>query len=247
MGENQSREAVQSRGELTLPQPRYRLYGRRKGHTLRRHHLALLQDVLPKLRIDLAVPDLDAARPMRLEIGFGGGERLAQLAERHPKTLFLGAESFVNGVAKLLALIEAKSLSNIRIHDGDARNLLEHLPTASLDHVDILYPDPWPKTRHQRRRLINQATLIELHRLLKPSGHLIVATDIADYAAWTLSQIRAHGGFEWLAQRPSDWRAPPAEWTPTRYETKAIAAGRVPIYLEFRRISRASEPVPGRV
>jgi tRNA (guanine-N7-)-methyltransferase len=219
---------------------RHRLYGRRKGHALRPHYQALLRDLLPKLRIDLAAPNLDSARPAHLEIGFGGGERLAHLAERHPGTQFIGAEHFVNGVAKLLALIESKNLGNIHIHDGDARDLLESLPDQSLDHVDVLYPDPWPKTRHHKRRLINRATLAELHRLLKPDGHLTVATDIPDYAAWTLWQVRGQGGFEWLAERSSDWRTPPAEWVPTRYETKAIAAGRVPVYLQLHRIS----PVP---
>jgi tRNA (guanine-N7-)-methyltransferase len=207
----------------------------------------LLQDLLPKLRIDVTAPVLNPAKPVRLEIGFGGGERLAHLAERHPGTLFLGAEHFVNGVAKLLAFIEARNLSNIRIHDGDARDLLESLPAASLDHVDVLYPDPWPKARHHKRRLVNQATLAELHRLLRPDGCFTVVTDIPDYAAWTLSQIRAHDGFEWLARRPSDWRTPPDEWVPTRYETKAIAAGRVPIYLRFRRINPLPGPARARV
>jgi tRNA (guanine-N7-)-methyltransferase len=226
---------------------RHRLYGRRKGHALRPHHLALLEDLLPKLRVDPSAPILDPARPAHLEIGFGGGERLAHLAERHPETQFIGAEHFVNGVAKLLAHVEAKNLGNIRIHDGDARNLLESLPDTSLDHVDVLYPDPWPKTRHHKRRLINQETLAELHRLLKPDSGLTVATDIPDYAAWTLLQVRVHGRFEWLAQRVSDWRTPPAEWVPTRYESKAIEAGRVPIYLQFRRINPVLAPARERV
>jgi tRNA (guanine-N7-)-methyltransferase len=221
------------------PHRRHRLYGRRKGHALRRHHLELLENLLPKLRFDPA--SLDRSEYAHLEIGFGGGERLAHLAERNPDRQFIGAEPFVNGVAKLLSLIEAKALANIRIHDGDARDLLEALPDASLDHVDILYPDPWPKLRHHKRRLVNSSTLKELHRLLKPESRLIVATDIADYAAWTLRQARAHGGFHWLAERCVDWRAPPVDWVPTRYETKAIAEGRVPIYLRF---SRAPEPAP---
>jgi tRNA (guanine-N7-)-methyltransferase len=220
---------------------RHRLYGRRKGHALRPHHLALLQDLLPRLRVEDPASSLDLARPAHLEIGFGGGERLAHLAELHPETQFIGAEHFVNGIAKLLALIEAKNLRNIRIHDGDARDLLESLPAASLDQVDVLYPDPWPKTRHHKRRLVKRATLVELHRLLKPDGRLTIATDIPDYAAWTLAQIRGHGGFEWLAERASDWRTPPAEWVPTRFEVKAIAAGRFPIYLQFRRLSPAPE------
>jgi tRNA (guanine-N7-)-methyltransferase len=199
------------------------------------------------LRIDLVAPTFDLKKPTRLEIGFGGGERLAYLAERHPDTLFLGAEHFVNGVAKLLALIEAKNLGNIRIHDGDARDLFERLPAASLDHVDIPYPDPWPKARHHKRRLVNQETLGELHRLLRPDGRLTVATDISDYAAWTLLQVRAHGGFEWFASRSADWRVPPDEWVPTRYEVKAVAAGRVPIYLQFRRISLAPGRAPAPV
>lgn len=222
---------------MNEPHRRHRLYGRRKGHALRRHHVALIDTLLPRFRLDPA--SLDTSRPIHLEIGFGGGERLAHLAARHPGTLFIGAEHFINGIAKLLALIEAKSLANIRIHDGDARDLLEALPNGSLDDVDILYPDPWPKTRHHKRRLVNPETLIELHRLLKPEGRLVVATDIADYAAWTLLQIRAQGRFEWRAERCIDWRTPPDDWVPTRYETKAVAAGRRPIYLEFSRLAGA--------
>jgi tRNA (guanine-N7-)-methyltransferase len=226
------------------PHRRYRLYGRRKGHALRRHHLALIDTLLPKLRVDLAAPGLDLRKPTWLEIGFGGGERLAHLARRHADTQFIGAEHFVNGIAKLLALIEAGGLTNIRIHDGDARDLLECLPASSLDHIDILYPDPWPKSRHHKRRIVNRETLEALHRALRAEGRLTVATDIPDYAAWTLFEARHHGGFEWLASRPDDWRNPPDEWVVTRYENKAIAECRTPIYLRFRRISCAPGPAP---
>ncbi len=172
-----------------------------------------------------------------LEIGFGGGEHLAHQAKLHPDINFIGAEPFLNGVAKLLALIEEKRLANIRIHDGDARYLLETLPGASLDRIYLLYPDPWPKARHAKRRFVNAETLAQFHRLLKPRGLFLFASDIADYVDWTREHISVHGGFR-EEDDPSD---PFEDWIQTRYEIKARREGREPAYLTFRSLL----PEPG--
>jgi tRNA (guanine-N7-)-methyltransferase len=212
--------------------PRHQFYGRRKGHPLRRHHLELVETLLPRLRIDLRgpIPAAETNRPRILEIGFGGGEHLAHQADLHPDVDFIGAEPFLNGVAKLLALIEAKSLANIRIHDGDARDLLEALPDTMFDRVYLLYPDPWPKARHQKRRFVSDETLNHLHRILRRDGTLVVASDIADYVAWTEDHVARHGGFR-LSER--DRHTPPEGWIITRYETKALREERRPAYLTF--------------
>ncbi|MGE3830645.1 MAG: tRNA (guanosine(46)-N7)-methyltransferase TrmB [Parvibaculaceae bacterium] len=215
---------------MTERSARRQLYGRRKGKALRPHHKRLIADMLPRLRF--APGDLIGG-DVRLEIGFGGGEHLAHQAGLHPQTLFIGAEPFINGVAKLLALIEEKGLSNIRIHDGDARDLLDTLPDASLSHIYILYPDPWPKARHQRRRVVNRETVPQMHRVLKPGGHVFFASDIPAYIAWTLYEMRSHGGFRWLAEDRRDWTAPFPDWIETRYEAKAKREERVSRYLRF--------------
>ncbi len=206
---------------------RYQFYGRRKGHALRRHHLQLVDELLPRLRFDAAA----LQSPTWLEIGFGGGEHLAHQAELHPDVCFIGAEPFVNGVAKLLALIEAKKLANIRIHDGDARYLIEALPAASLERIYLLYPDPWPKERQKKRRFVTGETLGHIHRLLAPGGLFLFASDIADYVEWTREKVAAHGGFveEGEAAQPFE------NWVETRYEAKARREGRVPLYLRFRK------------
>ena len=231
--------------------PRYQLYGRRKGHVLRPHHLQLVAELLPKLRFDLSTQfpspqrklgsmlDMDSGVRRNdvdrtwLEIGFGGGEHLAHQAELHPHINFIGAEPFLNGVAKLLALIEEKRLANIRIHDGDARYLLEALPDASLDRIYLLYPDPWPKARHAKRRFVSAETLGHFHRLLKPGGLFLFASDIADYVGWTRQHVAAHGGFVEV----SDPQEPFENWIQTRYEAKARREGRETAYLRFRRKS----------
>jgi tRNA (guanine-N7-)-methyltransferase len=213
---------------------RHHLYGRRKGHALRPHHRQLIVELLPQLRLDAAQTQAFAGRTW-LEIGFGGGEHLAHQAALHPDVRFIGAEPFINGVAKLLALIELNRLDNIRIHDGDARNLLEALPSASLERIYLLYPDPWPKARHHKRRLVNGANLAHIHRLLKPGGLFLFASDWAHYVAWTLFEVRQHGGLAWLAERAVEWRTPFPDWIETRYETKAKREGRTPTYLLFEK------------
>ena len=220
-----------------------RFYGRRSAHGLSPNQARLLREVLPRLRV--AADDPRLAEPARLfpvpvrevwlEIGFGGGEHLAGLAETHPDCGLLGVEPFVNGVAKLLALVDRGGLANVAIHDDDARALLPAIGPASLARVYLLYPDPWPKARHRRRRFVNPANLAQLHRILKPGGTFHFATDIADYARWTLTALRRHGGFDWLAEGPDDWRRPWPGWTGTRYEAKAVREGRLPTYLVFRR------------
>ncbi|MGQ0483780.1 MAG: tRNA (guanosine(46)-N7)-methyltransferase TrmB [Hyphomicrobiales bacterium] len=231
MGEDRSHQGAQSRGEVRGGRQRYRFYGRRKGHALRRRHLQLVETLLPKLRIDLAAPLSGLTPPVRLEIGFGGGEHLARQAELNPDISFIGAEPFVNGVAKLLALIEEKKLANIRIHDGDVRYLLEALPAGSLERIYLLYPDPWPKARHAKRRFVNAENLGHVHRLLAPGGLFLFASDIADYVEWTRERVAAHGGFA----EDGEAAQPFEDWVETRYEAKARREGRVPFYLRFRK------------
>ncbi len=222
---------------------RYQLYGRRKAKALSDRRRSLLAALLPRLRIELPPAghldpeSLFADRPAEiwLEIGFGGGEHLMALALANPETGFIGAEVFVNGIARLLHQVDGSSAANIRIFDGDARHLLERLAPMSLARIFVLYPDPWPKARHKRRRLICQATLAEMFRTMKPGGELRIASDIAEYVRWILFHVRAHGGFVWSAERAADWRLRPADWPSTRYEAKAVAAGRRPAYLRFFR------------
>ncbi len=219
-------------------------FGRRKGRALRKRHAELFDTLLPRLAIDLsqqAPADFHAmfAHPVdevRLEIGFGGAEHLIAEANKHPRTGFIGSDAFLNAMAKMLSAIEAQSLTNIRLHFGDATHLLDWLPRASLARVDLLYPDPWPKRRHRKRRFVQDASIAEIARVLRPGGEFRFATDIADYAAWTLTRVLRSPDFVWTAERADDWRQPWPDFTGTRYETKARREGRVPCYLIFRRI-----------
>ena len=217
---------------MTGQPKRFQFYGRRKGKPLRRHHSALIDAMLPGLRADLADPLQGMGERRWLEIGFGGGEHIAHQAGRHPDISFIGAEPFVNGVAKLLALIEAGNLRNIRIHDDDARYLLEALPDHSFERVYLLYPDPWPKSRHLGRRFVSAGTLAEVHRVLGPDGLFLFASDIEDYVAWTRHHISVHGGFREEGGAALSFE----DWIETRYEAKARKEGRVPSYLKFRRL-----------
>ncbi len=223
---------------------RRHVYGRRKGHSLRAGQAKLVRELLPQLRVDV---DAGATgnprdwfgaeiRAVWLEIGFGGGEHLFSQAQAHPDRGILGCEPFINGVAKLLSAVDRVGLSNVRIHDGDARDLLERLPDGCIERVFILYPDPWPKTRHHKRRFICAENLDQIARIMTPGGELRFASDIPDYVRWTLSHMRRHPAFEWTAERPDDWRTRRDDWPGTRYETKALDAGRIPSYLMFRRV-----------
>ncbi|MPZ57065.1 MAG: tRNA (guanosine(46)-N7)-methyltransferase TrmB [Rhizobiales bacterium] len=218
-------------------------FGRRKGRPLRPHQSDLLATLLPRLAIDL-----NAARPgdlralfsplageVRLEIGFGGGEHLLAAAAADPGAGFIGCEAFVNGMAKVLAGVEAQQIANVRLHFGDAVELLHWLPDGSITRVDLLYPDPWPKRRHWKRRFVQDASVAAIARILQPGGQFRFATDIADYAAWTLVRMLRSPDFVWTAERADDWRKPWPGHAGTRYEKKALRERRAPCYLAFRR------------
>jgi tRNA (guanine-N7-)-methyltransferase len=218
-------------------------FGRRKGHALRPHQGALMETLLPRLALDLAPPapsDLAQLFPhpideTRLEIGFGGGEHMIASAAQQPHIGFIGAEPFVNGMAKALAAIQARKLTNIRVYFGDAAFLLEWLPAASLSSVALIYPDPWPKRRHWKRRFVQDSSAVEIARILRPDGVFRFATDIPDYAAWTLKCLLRSPAFTWDAEHADDWRQPWPGFSSTRYEIKAKREGRAPCYLVFRR------------
>jgi tRNA (guanine-N7-)-methyltransferase len=216
-----------------------RSYGRIKSRPIKPRQADLLGTLLPRITLPGDPFDPRALKPDTvetwLEIGFGGGEHLAEQAARRPDVLFLAAEPFLNGVASALRHIDARGLGNVRIHAGDARDLLAALPDASLDRLFILFPDPWPKARHHKRRLIQDGTLAELARVLTPGGRLRFATDWKDYAAWTLERIQRSGLFDWTAERAGDWRTPPDDHVLTRYETKRLGDC-APVFLDFVRI-----------
>ncbi|MEO1328991.1 MAG: tRNA (guanine(46)-N(7))-methyltransferase TrmB [Pseudomonadota bacterium] len=221
-----------------------KLYGRRRSHKLRQGQAALLETLLPQLAAPGVAPGADIdpkslfpTGPERivLEIGFGGGEHLAGLAEAQPETGFFGCEHYVDGVAKLLATIDRRALRNIRLHAHDACDLIEALAPGSLDRVYLLYPDPWPKTRHVKRRFLREENLDLLARAMAPGAELRVASDIDDYIKTSLIAVRRHPDFEWMATRADDWRKPWDGWIRTRYEQKALREGRTPTYLRIRR------------
>ncbi|WP_029010763.1 tRNA (guanine(46)-N(7))-methyltransferase TrmB [Azospirillum halopraeferens] len=228
-----------------------RLYGRRKGRPLRRRRTELLETLLPRLTV--AVPPsgtpIDPAalfdRPVDdvwLEVGFGGGHHLAWQAAHHPGIGLIGCEPFVNGVAGLLGLVEDAGVDNVRIVPDDARPLLDALPDASIGRAFVLFADPWPKKRHWERRFIGPGTLDTLARVLRDGAELRLASDDPGLVRWMLEHTVRHPDFAWTARRAADWRERPADWPPTRYEEKAIAAGRRPVFLRFVRRPRAAEP-----
>jgi tRNA (guanine-N7-)-methyltransferase len=214
------------------------------GKPLSARRFGLMADAYPRLAVDLAAPPpspLAALFPVavgdvRLEIGFGGGEHLVAEATALPGTGFVGVEPFVEGMAKAVAAIAEGNLQNIRLYDGDAVHLLDWLPQSSLTRVDLLYPDPWPKRRHWKRRFVSPENLDRIARVIVPGGHFRVASDIDDYIAWTLFHLLRRDDFTWTAERADDWRKPFPGWPGTRYEAKAIKAGRRSTYLAFRRV-----------
>ena len=220
------------------PHPPLRSYGRLKTRTIKPRQAALMESLLPALRPPPGPFDPRALMPgaaeVWLEVGFGGGEHMAAQAQRRPDVLILGAEPFQNGVASALRHIDEAALTNVRIHDGDARELMARLPDASLDRVFILFPDPWPKARHHKRRIVQADTVAELARLLKPGGALRFASDWADYVDWALERIVTSPAFRWTAEQASDWRSAPADHVTTRYEEKRLGDC-APVFLEFVR------------
>ena len=232
---------------MTRPErPRRNFYGRLKGKALKKSQRTYLDEDLEALspgpvnwdanpeRAPLDLAGLFGERPVWLEVGFGGGEHLVHQAQQNPDVGIIGCEPYINGVAMLLGKIRRAGVGNLAIHPGDARDLFDVLPDASIARAFLLYPDPWPKTRHHRRRFVTEEHLAPLARVLKPDAIFRVATDIEDYVRQTLEEVPRQG-FEWLAERPSDWREPWEDWLPTRYEKKALREGRVPHYLTFRK------------
>lgn len=219
-------------------------FGRRKGKPLRDRQSDDIATLLPELKIDLnAAPPAslvslypNAVDRLRLEIGFGGGEHLVHRAQEEPKTGFIGVEPFVNSMAKLLRQVGDRGIENIRLYDDDATQLLDWLPEASIDQIDLLYADPWPKKKHWKRRFVSVVNLSRFHRVLKPGGTFCFASDIDTYVNWTLTHCRDHGGFEWTAKSAEDWKTPYAGWPGTRYEAKAKREGRTSAYLTFIRV-----------
>ncbi len=224
--------------------PRGAFFGRRKGHPLRAGQASLIKSLLPDLAIDLGQPaPLDASAlfkvavdAVRLEIGFGGGEHLLHEARANPRRGFLGCEAYVNGMVKALAAIKAEGLNNIRLYHGDALDLIDWLPQGALARVDILYPDPWPKRRHWKRRFLSDDRIGRLGRVLSSGGELRFATDWPDYAEWALVRFIRSPLFRWTAERADDWRKPWPEFPGTRYEEKAEKQGRPSTYLTFLRV-----------
>ena len=219
-------------------------FGRRKGHKLRQHQADLVDHLLPHLSLDITTERLTnareifdpAAEDLRLEIGFGGGEHLAAEAQNFTTTGFIGCEPYVNGMAKILAQIEAANVSNIRLFAGDAAALLAWLPQDSLQRIDLIHPDPWPKRRHWKRRFVQDEMVGAMARVLVPDGEFRFVSDIDGYNAWTLAHLIRAAEFDWTAQRADDWRLPWPNYTMTRYGRKAEREGRKANYLRFRRL-----------
>lgn len=219
-------------------------YGRRKGKALRLGQATAIEDLLPRLAVDLSAPPIDPralfetpVEDVWMESGFGGGEHLIETAKAHPEIGFIGAEPFVNGMAKaLVAVHEAGLEDRIRMHHADSVPLLDALAPASLGRFYLLYADPWPKKRHWKRRFVDKGNLDRIARVLRPGGEFRFASDWAPYVDWTLARVPRHPAFEWTAEIADDWRKPWAGWPGTRYEQKAIREGRTPAYLVFRRV-----------
>lgn len=218
---------------------RRQLYGRRKGPKLSAHQQHLVDTLLPTLALKLeqrADPKtyFDDIDDVWLEVGFGAGEHLLWQARAHPRVGMIGAEPYISGVAKLLSKIDEDPTPNIRLHTDDARDIIDALPDASLGCVFILFPDPWPKTRHHKRRFVQTDLLDRLARVMKPGAELRFASDDAPYFEWTLERVCAHPAFEWMAACSADWLTRPEGWPQTRYEAKELHGK--PAYLRAIRL-----------
>jgi tRNA (guanine-N7-)-methyltransferase len=233
---------MSSDSDISTPAHRpLRSFGRIKSRALKPRQAALFDTLLPSVAVpDPAAGPIDpaalmpGAKQVWLEIGFGGGEHLAAQAARLPDTLMIGCEPFLNGVGSALRHIEEGGLKNVRLHAGDARDVMAALPDGSLDRVMILFPDPWHKARHNKRRLVQDEVAAEIVRLLKPGGRLRFVTDWKDYADWALERFERTPGLDWTADRPDDWRTAPADHVVTRYEEKKLG-DTPPIFLDFVR------------
>jgi tRNA (guanine-N7-)-methyltransferase len=216
-----------------------RTYGRVKTRSLKPRQARLLETLAPSLALPETAFDplaiMPAAAEVWLEAGFGAGEHLATQAARRPDVLLIGAEPFLNGFAAGVAHVCDQALANVRLHHGDVRWVMAQLPDASIDRLYILFPDPWPKTRHKKRRLVEPAFIAEAARVMKPGAMLHFATDWADYADWTLERMLAAPAFRWTAEAADDWGTPPADHAATRYELKRLGDC-APIWLEFERV-----------
>ena len=226
-----------------------RSFGRRRGRKLSSRQERLLSELGPRVQPDLSKPAPDRAtalfdtpvRQVWLEIGFGGAEHLVWQARHHPHVGIIGCEPFEEGVVKALTVIEDEQLANIRVHPDDVRPLLRWLPARSLDRAFILFPDPWPKARHRKRRLVGTPLLDQLARVLKPGAELRLGTDIGDYARTMLAALMPHPDFRWTATCAADWRHRPEDWPQTRYEAKALREGRRCTYLRFVRVEPSTQ------
>ncbi len=224
---------------------RLKSFGRRTGHKLRANHQALVDNLLPELRLDptedgsLIDPTEVFKKPVKevwFEVGFGGGEHAAAQVENNPDIGLIACEPFINGVASLLSHVDEKNLQDrIRIYDNDARFLLDCMPEDSLDRLFLLFPDPWRKRRHAKRRFVGEENLQLVAKVLKSGAEFRVGSDHMPYIDWTLEHLSQHPDFEWICEGPQDWRQRPGDWPPTRYEQKALRQGKACVYLRFRR------------
>ncbi|OYX55995.1 MAG: tRNA (guanosine(46)-N7)-methyltransferase TrmB [Brevundimonas subvibrioides] len=224
------------------PDAPLRSFGRIKSRAIKPRQAALFDTLMPLVKLpDPAAGPIDVsalmpgAQEVWLEIGFGGGEHLAVQAARNPSALMIGCEPFLNGVASALRHIEEGDLKNVRLHADDARAVVQALPDGSLDRIMILFPDPWHKARHNKRRLIQPAFAAELARKLNPGGRLRFVTDWKDYAGWALERFLATPGLVWLADETADWKVAPEDHVVTRYEEKRLG-DTDPLFLEFERV-----------
>jgi tRNA (guanine-N7-)-methyltransferase len=242
-GRNSDSENRETHANDVTVEAQRAFFGRRKGHKLRAHQADLIEHLLPRLTLDITGPRCtDLARlfdppadDVRLEIGFGGGEHLIAEARAFPNTGFIGCEPYVNGMAKILTLIKAGDIGNIRLFAGDAAELLAWVPARSLARIDLIHPDPWPKRRHWKRRFVQDSTIAAMARALARGGEFRFVSDISDYCAWTLSHFMRTSDFVWTAERATDWRQPWADYTMTRYGRKAEREGRNAAYLIFKK------------
>ncbi|MDR3126422.1 MAG: tRNA (guanine(46)-N(7))-methyltransferase TrmB [Rickettsiales bacterium] len=210
-------------------------FGRRKGKSISKSRADFYGENLPRFAVPEGPLEIPPG-PASFEIGYGSGEHLAGMAKENPGEFFLGAEAFLNGNAAMVKSLAEEGLCNVRIFPDDANLLLPRIPPGSFDRIFILYPDPWPKNRHEGRRMVSPERLGAFHRILRPGGTMLVASDHPAYVAWTLMAARESALFEWTAKSSPDFTRPPAGWVQTRYEAKALREGRAPIYLNFKKI-----------